>query len=483
MQREGGHVRATGVASVMPPRVGNPSLTFESEPPRRFSQGLLSPGWPLSAYLLGYPIWWALGISNFMLPVVAVPMAFDLLRRRAITVPRGFGLWLLFLGWVLIGVAVLWADAPGAVPGGGPGRLLAFGLRLSFYVGATVVLLYIGNLPERELPTLRLVRLLGWMFVIAAAGGVLGLLAPNFEFRSLAEMLLPSSIASSVGDTIHPAAAQVQDVLGPREPRPKAPFAYTNEWGANLSLLVPFFIVAWFGKDAGWRRFLAPLVLLAGLTTLIYSLNRGAWLGLVVAAVYLAVRFAASGRLAVLTGLASAAILTVAILIFSPLGGLVDARLDSPHSNLRRGLLIEQTVTSATASPVVGFGSTRPVQGNLVSIAVGISEACPKCAAPPLGTHGHLWLLVFGQGFIGAAFFLGFFARRFVQHWRDRSGYVIAAVTTLVMFGLYLLYYNLLPFPLFIAMCAVGIAWRLQRNGSASETHEDQRREGSKVAS
>jgi hypothetical protein len=423
----------------------------------------LRPGWPLTALLLGYPVWWALGFSTFVLPVLALPMAFALLRRRRLRVPRGAGLWMLFLVWVALGAGVLWADAPGAVPGGSTTRLLTWGLRLSYYLAATVALLYVGNLSERELPTRRVVRLLAAVFVITTAGGLLGMLAPGLEWTSVAEVVLPASITGAI-DAVHPGTAQVQDILaGGSEARPKAPFAYTNEWGANLVLLLPFFCAAWLGRDAGWRRYAAPVVLLVATVALVASLNRGAWIGVLLAIAYVAVRSAAAGRVAALAALVGATVVGALVLVLSPLGGLVQDRLDSPHSNERRGLLAAQTVESATASPVVGFGSTRPVQGNLSSIATGASGDCPKCEAPPLGTHGQMWLLVFSQGFVGAALFLGFLLRRFLRHWRDPRPEVVAAMVTLVLFALFGFYYNLLPFPLLTLSLGLAVAWRLGR--------------------
>ncbi len=421
---------------------------------------LLPTGWPLSAYLLGYPVWWACGIANFMLPILAVPMAVELIRRRNLAVPRGFGLWLLFLLWATLGIFVLWANAPGAVPGGGPERLLPYALRLSFYLGATVLLLYIGNLREDELSRERVSRLFGFMFVVAVAGGFLGLLAPRFEFSSLLELILPRSVEGVLGEGIHPAAAQVQNVLGYVEPRPKAPFEYTNEWGANITLLVPFFILGWLGRGAGWRRLAGPFVLAAAVVPIIYSLNRGAWIGLCLAAGYVAMRLAASGRLAGLIAIIAALVTVSALLVATPLGSLIGERLANPHSNERRALLADEAVRSGLASPVVGFGSTRPIQGNLSSIAIGGSESCPQCEAPPFGTHGHLWLLIFAQGLVGAGLFLGFLATRFLRHRRDPSPYSVAACTTVLMFGLYTLYYNLLPFPLVILCATLAIAWR-----------------------
>ena len=85
--------------------------------------------WPVSALLLGYPIWWALGIADFMWVILAVPMiarmiAWQTRRGRRIKLPPGFGLWLLFLLIVVAGIATITLTAPGTVPE--PRRHVAF---------------------------------------------------------------------------------------------------------------------------------------------------------------------------------------------------------------------------------------------------------------------------------------------------------------------------------------------------------------------
>ena len=86
-------------------------------------QGLLArhPAWPITALLVGYPLWWVLGIADFMWIILAVPMALRMLAwhvhsSRRLRVPPGFGLWLLFLICAVAGVTALTLTAPGTVP-------------------------------------------------------------------------------------------------------------------------------------------------------------------------------------------------------------------------------------------------------------------------------------------------------------------------------------------------------------------------------
>ena len=102
--------------------------------------GRLGPGWPLKLLILGFPLWWALSISSFAFLIAAAAMAADMFRRGRIRLPAGFGVWVLFLLWVLAGVFLLWAQAPGTVEGGGIGRFVGYGLRLLWYLAISVAI-------------------------------------------------------------------------------------------------------------------------------------------------------------------------------------------------------------------------------------------------------------------------------------------------------------------------------------------------------
>ena len=424
--------------------------------------------WPLAALVLGFPLWWVLGLTAVMPMVLAVPMAVQLLRAPTVRLPRGFGWWLLFLVWVAVGVLVLWADAPGAVGGGGATRLLVFGYRFGWYLTCTVVLLWIGNSDRRDLPDATVIRLAGAFFVVCTAGGLLGVLAPELEFRSAVEHLLPGGLRANafVSSLVHPETADVQTVLGRPEARPKAPFAFTNSWGSALALSLVFFVAALCTAPRPWAIAGVGVVALAAIPVG-FSLNRGLWACLALGGVGLLVHQVLRGRrshAAVLTG---AGVLALVLLATSPLGALFTERLDNQHSNDRRGQLLTATVdATTTGSPVVGFGNTRDVQGSFTSIAGGSTPDCPACGVPPLGTQGHLWLVIFSQGWFGAAFFLVFFALALVRSAACRTVVDTICVFVLGFFAVQLSIYDTLGVPLLLVMTAIGLAWRA--HGSAT---------------
>ena len=49
------------------------------------------------------------------------------------------------------------------------------------------------------------------------------------------------------------------------------------------------------------------------------------------------------------------------------------------------------------------------------TIGGGATPDCPQCSPPAMGTQGHIWLVLFSQGFVGAALFFWFLLRRFLH--------------------------------------------------------------------
>lgn len=437
---------------------GRPPVTVRSDVGGRLT---LKPGWPLLVVFAGLPLWWVLGVLQLIFMVMSIPMLVYLVRLREVRAPRGLGLWLLFLLWLLGGLFTLQAAAPSTIPGYSGGRYVVFAYRGLWYIVGTIALLYVVN-TKGFLSTQRICQALSWMFVTLVAGGLLGVLVPTLEFPSLLETVLPSVISGNgfVLSLIHPQVAQVQDFLGYVKPRPSAPFAFSNEWGLNLAMTVPFFVVVWWRKGRAYRAAL-PVVLALATIPIISSLNRGLWLALVAMALYAAVRFLLLGRVSVVIGLAAVTAIAAVFITASPLGGVLQDRLNTPHSNEGRANLSTLSVQSALqGSPVVGFGTTRDVQGNFNSIAGGASEQCPRCSPPPLGTQGQLWLLLFGAGVGGLVLYSLFFAGQFLRHMRGLSPYSLAAQCTLVALLVTMPVYNAVGLAVFVALVAVGVMAR-----------------------
>ncbi|GGM17222.1 O-antigen ligase family protein [Dactylosporangium sucinum] len=428
--------------------------------------------WPLTAVLLLYPLWWALGLGVLIFFVAAVPMLVALLRHRAcgqlVKLPPAFLLWLLFLATVLFGLFTLGTDPVGTVPGTAASRLVSYGFRLGGYAALTVLLVYAGNVDRRELTQERLVRLLAWLFVVTVAGGLLGMVAPRFEFTSPMELLLPGHVRADgfVQSLVHPTAAQIMNLLGGETPRPGAPWGYTNTWGNNVCLLVGWLLVAGFCLTRKRRtKVFTAVTLVVAVVPIVYSLNRGLWIGLAVMALYAAVRLALRGRFAALglIGVAGAAV--VVAMVTTPLGDVVTARLEHGKSNGVRMYTTEKAVGGMLESPLIGFGSTRTTLGGRNSIAVGESAGCERCGNFTVGGNGQLWQLLYAHGLVGTVTYLGFFAAALWRFRRDHSPAGLAAAAAIVSSLAAMFWYNALVTPLALTFLAYVVLWRNQQRG------------------
>ncbi len=424
----------------------------------------LPPGWPLSVLLIFYPLWWALGMPVVLYALIAIPMAVSLFRRPRISFPPAFMLWAVLLVWVALSGLMLGQVAPDTLPPSGSGRYFGFGIRVVNYLALTIIMLYVGNLSERELPKLRIVRLLSWMALVTVVGGWVGALAPGLHFDSPMEQILPKFISGYdfVQKLVHVEVAQVQDVFGgdSAQPRPSAPFEYTNTWGQNIGILLIWFVVGWALYGSLVRKIFAGVVIAAAIFPIVYSLNRGLWVGLGVAAVYVALRLAVRGRMAVLGGLLAVTGLLALTILATPFGALINERIAHGHSDDIRSTLNAAAVQAAVSSPVLGYGAGRALIGSNRSIAIGKSADCPQCGNRLIGSDGQVWLLLVSQGFVGAFCYLGFFAWLVWRYRHDHSPIGIAGSLTMLLMIFFSFFYGSLNSTLSYGLIAAALLWR-----------------------
>ncbi len=418
----------------------------------------------------GLGIWWALGLGELAVIVLAVPMAWQLVRSGAsVRFPRGFLIWAVFVVWVLASLSMLGADPPGTLPGSASERLIPAAYRLGSFAAAAVVLVYAGNLDLIRYPQRKLARVLGSGFLWVALGGYLGMFAPLFEFTSPLEILLPGGLRSDkfVLSFVHPIAAQVQDFLGYEAPRPAAPFGYTNAWGHAFALLLPWFVVGFVVYARGWRRLAGVAFIAAAMVPAIASMNRGMWVAIALLVAYIVIRQFLQGRLMVTVGAVMVTLLAGAVIALSPLGALIEQRLENGRSDNIREFSTEKALELGAQSPVLGFGSTRTTYGSAESIAVGKTPECPNCGNIPIGINGQLWSEIVGRGYVGAVLYVGTFAMLVWRFRRDTTPIGLAAHAGLVLMLWCMFVYPSLVVPLAVAFTSWAALWRNQQAGVA----------------
>ena len=407
-------------------------------PPRRGIAGT----WPLLVLFPMLPLWWVLGISGLVLSLCTLPLLAALILRRRILVPRGFGLYLLFLLWCVFSVTEVQSAR----------QTFSATYRGTMYLAAGLLFLYILNTPRDRLSPDRAIRIMASFFVIAVIGGVVGMVIPNISFTTLAKGFVPPSLLSDqfVADLVSASTSSGRAFSAYPIYRPKAPFIYTNEWGAAYAMSLPFALCAIVKARTKVARDALVITALVSVFPLVFSLNRGAWLSATAGVLYATVRLARGRNSQLLRVAAAVALLVGAILFVTPLGEIVVTRLQNGYGDAHRAELYAESIDLVRASPLLGYGAPVLIQGNLSA-----------------GTHGQLWTIVVSQGVPGLLFFTAWLvwalyraAKRLprghpgdtvVRFWCE-----VAIFVALVQMP----YYDLLPWGLSIAMIAAALAWR-----------------------
>ena len=428
------------------------------------------PDWPITVMLVGWPVWWFLGLVTYAPALLAIPMAWKLYRwratgTRAIRTPPGFGLWLLFLVVMLLGITTIELTAPGTLASPVSNRVISWALRSLSFFGATAVLLYAGNLTEKELPRRRLAWLLGIVGVYTVAGGILGTVLPRVQFKSPLAYLVPGSFQAAHGNlaSLYPSFAQVQNLLGYAHGRPDAPFSYTNMWGNCLAILLPWLLVAGWSYGTRRQRWFTLAVFVLAFIPVVSSLDRGLWVGLGFTILYLAVRFAARGKLAMLGLVGGVIVLAAVVILVTPVQSLISQRLSHGTSNNGRTSGSLLAVDLGLASPVVGWGDTRHEAGSAESIAIGGTANCKTCGQKSLGGNGQFQQLLITSGVVGALLYVSFFAYGAWRYRRDPTPYGMAGVLVLLLAMVFMFVYNAIGPPLTFTMLSYALLWRNER--------------------
>jgi hypothetical protein len=393
--------------------------------------------WPVVALFVFFPFWWALGVVDIIWVPAALVMALYLQRAGAVRAPRGFGIWLLFLGFAGCSAIMITNG----------GDLLAFVYRYAIYLASTVFFLYVYN--ARETLTARFISgtLTCW-WLATVVGGYLGLLFPTVVIRTPMSYLLSDNLQSN--DLVNHMVIRRFSQYNPDSyfqiaPRPSAPFLYTNNWGNVYSLLLPM-VVVYLLQVRGEKRFW-PLALMlpVSLVPAVMTLNRGMFLGIGVSVLYVAFRLTLRRNARGIAVLAVVAVIgLVAFQLFS-VQSRIEARLGGEtNSNTARSSLYVDALKLIPQSPVFGFGGPQP-------------SFDPALA--PVGTQGQLWLLLVSHGPIATGCFLLFFLVAFWKIRRRVDAMGIACATIILVGSMELAYYGVVPngLPLMLIAAAVGL--------------------------
>jgi polysaccharide biosynthesis protein PslJ len=366
----------TAISRRRPRALPSSTLPGWATPPR---------GWQPYAIFLGLPLWWLAGFSFFMWPLIVAPIVYPLLRRGDLRAPRRFGIWLLFVGWMIASGIELHSAS----------RVIAWSWRLSFYLSATVLFLWIYNASRDRVPTRAVINGLAGFWVCVIYGGWLAVVYPTLQLHSPGEYIFPHSLLNNTYfyAHVHLQVAEVQRFLGFEEGRPQTFFAYTNAWGSTCAMLTPIALAALAAKPGPvWGRVL-KVTLGLSVVPIIFSLNRGLWLSLGFGLAYAAVRFGALRDVQRVMRVLGAVVVVAAVIALSPLGGLVSGRFTHQTGDTSRLARDQAAQSQIAASPVLGYGAPQ-------------QNAAVTHTQKSVGTESEIFLLLYSHG-VPALFLYG----------------------------------------------------------------------------
>lgn len=394
------------------------------------------PRWPLTLMFAWFPVWWATGLGDMAWIPIGCLMVALMARRGGINVPRGIWIWLLFLALML--VSVIGIDTAG--------RLIGFGYRALLYVVITVVFVYIYN--GRELLTMRWVTGLFTLFwVYTWLGGYSGILWPELSFRTPLAYVLPQSLLNNevIGEMAVRRTAQYKvDGWLDLEPRPSAPFLYTNSWGNVYSLTLPIAIAYAAMVRRGARFWFVALAVPVSLVPAVLSLNRGMFIGLIVAALYVGARLLLLGRWRGVMALGGVACVALIAATSLDLWDRLTHRTTQSGSTDTRWTIYEETWQRTLQSPLFGYGAPRP----------------SLYAEPAVGTQGQVWMVMFSHGLPALACFMIALVWLAVAtaRWRGAAPLLLHAIQVVMLVEV--LYYGVLPNGLMISFAMAALLLR-----------------------
>ncbi len=386
--------------------VSQPQPLPEAPPARRLTLPFIDtePLFDVQWGVLLLPLWWWLGIEQFIWPVImgwAVLKLLHLQQLRIATTPslRWFAA---FLVTVLFSSLFIVETE----------RWFTYVRNLGAFVGGFLVLLLITNRARSWRSIDRTLNIALITVLIAGAAGLLGILGVwQPAIHSLTGALLPASVANtSYGQTV------VIRTLGERAWfaglgnyfRVSGFFLFSNSYSSVRVYAVPFLVY----KISQQRRGLAKILLVMGilllLINLVYSTGRVATLGLLGGAIFFGIyhsRLRRVNRVLFSLGLTLLIILVLFSAVVELAGGisgkgLIDYTVEAvdafvfargPGSFLSRFGVYEQSLRSIAERPLLGWGTERD----------------HPALRYPMGSHSEYLAALYRQGVLGFVAFVG----------------------------------------------------------------------------
>lgn len=351
--------------------------------------------------LLALPLWWALGVEQFVWPLLAGILTVGVARQRSwrVVISPVVVLWCVFLlAYLASGFGVdttfRWVSFLRSLASLSTGALVYFGCRNAISDGVSA----------RRL-ALTLVAL-GVLISGVALLGVLGLWRP--VFKAPIAWVLPGWMAqTSFGNEIVIRSTgrwAFMPLIGGFF-RPNSLFLFPTLFATALAILLPFSVGAFWRRRGGWRQLAAVLAVVTVVAALFFSASRTAWLATAVGGL-LWLRLEGRRTRQVATAVLVVAALALMVGIAQP--ERVAERVDRvwsqvvdfrQGSTLNRGEVYEESLQGVVARPLFGYGTERDI------------DTIPY----PAGSHSLFLAMLYRHGLVG----FGCFVALMVASWRE----------------------------------------------------------------
>ena len=270
------------------------------------------PAWPFVVAYAAYFLWWVLGSGDLMWPLFAIIMVVFMIGRHGLRFPPGTIIWTFFLAWVLASMTML--DSGGRVIG-------AF-YRFLLQLAPGIFAVYAYN--ARQTLSVRAIVGTMWGFLASTTiGGFIAMAAPTLRFKTLMYYLVPRALHSN--DFVKEFTKRATTQWNPSswilsDPRPSAPFIYSNTYGNVYSLIFPlalvFAYVLW--RERSKWRFLVAAVCALSVIPAAATLNRGMYIGLIVVVVWVGFQRLRAGAWRTVLGIVAAVAVGIVAWLATP---------------------------------------------------------------------------------------------------------------------------------------------------------------------
>jgi O-antigen ligase len=349
-----------------------------------------APVFDVAALFILLPLWWILGIDQFVwLPVVSFALFKVMLRNHfKIYLVRTARLMIFFLFVYLISGLFIVDDY----------RIITFVRNFSMYLSVTCLLIVLTNTVVTKQQLMIIVSALIWVAGWAAVIGVLGIL--DF-FRPRFVTPLAQIMPSSVKGTDYGARVIFKSIgkiswfaLFGDYFRVRTFFLYATMYAAVLTILIPLEIFLFRIQKSLVSKTALIILIVLSLVNLIYTTVRGAMLGLIVGFfVFLTNRWLSRNTVATLIFLIALLLISspLVVLLISDatayLAPIIEVFLNARGSGsyLARVLVYRETLKSWAHRPIFGWGTQRDIIGFPL----------------PMGSHSHYLSILYKQGIVG----------------------------------------------------------------------------------